>query len=703
MKTRRSLAVTAASVMIVSLWPIVAVSAAALDPSAPVCLAADKDSPDCARENDDNLCPVWESFGDGWILAGRSIRRLDAIVGLRPDVVIPWKRHSRRAFPLWGRHSYFFRNTNHSSTTLNIKDELFVFAPGLHWPLECHKQHANVKVDYDVIFENSVQAWYDAQTTETAAPMVQLNPPIVADRAIAFGDPIFLPCTLNDEWPLGHTTVAYEDFPTIQSSRQMKAFSTCWDPFRLEVRSRVMESTTKDISGQYGVYTGRSIPRGSMVTWGSFIPMHRTELHNAQDGSDELLLNYCYGHANSSLLLLPLAPTANAMNHAAAPKANVRVQWDRSTVDPEKIFIAPTTKLFQNKEMTVTLNIVYVALRDIKPGEELLLDYGPDWQDAWTKHMETVGNDRDFRYVIGLPDDMLPPSWLAQETLLTAADLDISDEWLLPTLSAAQVQPIALESGRAVSGQVDRVGLPDGLADSMARWADRIGLTEIMKSYVLGDASLPADGEQRLRLNGGTWWVKRFPDVWRSDMHYISPDDVESNSQFMQALADAGFDSVIEAVGRKDNLTSITVYYPSFIAVSHCTNSYMHEDSNEEGHYNIIFPVLQTSVPGPELVLGDEDKSIYVPYKYESDHAVVLGKNGLHGTAPCDYRASREMRMVVSVYMVDADLPETKQAVLDQWVGADPPFPRPEDRSEFLDTYKHWKRTDPSKSLSNPF
>jgi hypothetical protein len=725
MQTHRSLALKAVSVLVVlSVWTIVSVSA---NPSPPVCLPNDVNNPECrtvSSAKEDDVCPVWESYADGWVLAGRSIQRHEAVVGLRPDVVIPWKRHSRRAFPLWGRHSYFYRNTNHSAISSINDDDLFVFAPGLHWPLECHKEHANVQVDYTSMLEKSVQAWYAAQnnkqtTTKDHPPMVQLNPPIVADRALAFGDPLFLPCIKEDEWPLVHTTTPYEEFPSIQTTRQMAEFSKCWDPYRLEIRAREQgtaaheptSTTPSPGNHQYGVYAGRSIPLGSMVTWGSFIAMHRTELRNPQDGTDELLLNYCYGHANTSLILLPLVPMANAVNHAPTsaeddeqstiPLANVRVEWDSSTGDPKEIFILPTTYLFQDNEMAVPLHVNYVALRDIKAGEELLLDYGPVWQEAWTKHMETFGNDRDFRHVIGLPDGMLPAAWLKNETIWRrAADADIGDKWLLPTLPAGQAQPVALQSGRTVSGQVDRVGFPNGLAESMAQWADSIGLTDIMKSFILGDASLPMDGEQRLRLNGGTWWMKRFPDFWRSDMHYISPDDVESNRQFMQALADAGFDTVLDAVARKDNLTSITVYYPSFIAVSHCTRAHMHDDSSEDGHYNVIFPVLQASVPGPELVLGDSERYIYVPYKYESDHGVVLGKKGLHGTAPCDYRATNEMRMVVSVYMLDSDDPATKQAVLKQW--EDPPFPRVEDRPHFLDTHKHWRRSDPSKTLANP-
>jgi len=126
----------------------------------------------------------------------------------------------------------------------------------------------------------------------------------------------------------------------------------------------------------------------------------------------------------------------------------------------------------------------------------------------------------------------------------------------------------------------------------------------------------------------------------------------------------------------------------------------MHDDSNEEGHYNVIFPVLQVNSSDPELILGDDEQGLYAPYKYEPDHAVVLGPHGLHGTSPCDYRGTNQIRMVVSVYLVDSDNKPTRDKVLDEW--EDPPFPRIDDRPGFLDTHKHWKRNDPTRTLQNP-
>ena len=649
-------------------------------------------------------CPLWD-VNDGWVLSGNVIKRFEAVPGLISDVMIPWKQHSYRSFPRWGRHHYFFRNPNMPPDELSE----FIFAPGYKYPLECHKYHANLAVNYTEVFLNAF----------TESEVVALNPPIRTDRSISVGDPIFLPCID----PTLSAQEEYDNFPDVGMTVQdfVENGEFCVTKYNISVKE-VDTGNPDTMKKYYGTFSSDDIKEGSPITWGVLVPMHRSELRDPVTNTDELLLNYCYEPGGkdytSPLLLLPMVPGANSINHADATKGqkpNIAIGWMEPKFNPEKYFQKPTEILFgdaENSEGRPPLLIEYSALRDISAGEELLLDYGAEWQEAWDAHIlkRQNGETSEFRYPIGLPEGMIPNSWLEKEQVTQTPSYR---EWLIPKLSEGELQPIQLSvvpsndpnvktDTRQITGNVDRIGLPEGMSDFLAKWADEIGITEVMRAHVRKELTLPPEGERRLRLNGTTWWVKRFPAEWRSDMHYISPDDFASNQMFMEALAEAGFDTILESVGKRDNLTSITVYYPAFIAVSHCTTAYMHNDAEEDGHYNVIFPVLQVNNSRPELIVGDENQRLYAPYKYEPDHAVVLGKFGLHGTAPCDYRGTDSMRMVVSVYMLEGDNIPTRDKVLNEWETSDPPYPRIPDRLKFIQTTKHWKRDDPSRSLRNP-
>lgn len=198
----------------------------------------------------------------------------------------------------------------------------------------------------------------------------------------------------------------------------------------------------------------------------------------------------------------------------------------------------------------------------------------------------------------------------------------------------------------------------------------------------------------------------------------------------MRALGDAGWDHLLEAMGTKFGVNSLTNFYPSFIAMTQSQYSHMHSDSDHPNLWNVIFPTVQSNATNSagihesELILGrDADwkgEPLNVPYKYEPDHAVALGLNGMHGvrkgnrflvdqsfssdfgsltcfcdnasrlsqTAPVDYRGTDTYRIVVSVYMGDF----TDEKMLDEYVKNwnDPPYPRREKLRESLRSNQHW-------------
>jgi len=101
-----------------------------------------------------------------------------------------------------------------------------------------------------------------------------------------------------------------------------------------------------------------------------------------------LLLNYCFGHSESSILLCSYGPNVNYINHNKT-RANVKIQW----ADPKRgnfmphLLKEPLDAL--EADSTAKLAFELVATRPISKNEEIFLDYGDDWEQAWQAHIES--------------------------------------------------------------------------------------------------------------------------------------------------------------------------------------------------------------------------------------------------------------------------------------------------------------------------
>ena len=116
-----------------------------------------------------------------------------------------------------------------------------------------------------------------------------------------------------------------------------------------------------------------------------------------------LALNYQFSHPDSSLYLFPTT-SAILINHRSAnqrwggAKPNAELRW--STTDEKSAYFLQRTLEDLKKEHYTTLVIDIVATRTIKPDEEITIDYGDNWNDAWEHHVanfksscQAKGND----------------------------------------------------------------------------------------------------------------------------------------------------------------------------------------------------------------------------------------------------------------------------------------------------------------------
>lgn len=110
--------------------------------------------------------------------------------------------------------------------------------------------------------------------------------------------------------------------------------------------------------------------------------------HSSEPLGQQMLLNYCWGHPESSLLLFPMASHVSLINHQSdSPSA--RVAWarvkDNGLANQHKYQDFTVRELaFVDRPVVV---MKFVAERDIEEGEEVTIDYGQEWSQAWEDYL----------------------------------------------------------------------------------------------------------------------------------------------------------------------------------------------------------------------------------------------------------------------------------------------------------------------------
>ena len=351
-------------------------------------------SPDCGLWLGPSPIKEIEAHGFGLgVFTGRPIPKGSAVDVA--ELVIPLfdsKLHAHHP-PL---REYLWDGDNMPDIPFESQYGTFLFIPGLAAIAACTSQNYNAALlgtgtatgpRYNVREDNAgVSRWSDATAGSFS---YRNNVTYTAVRDIVAGEEITVQCD-DDSYDGGAyylSTFSPNDNAVV-----------CVDgTLRVDVST---------IAGAgRGVFSKRSISKGSVLISTPVVPIHENEMNivggNA-DGTDrpqtQLLLNYCYGHPHSDLLLLPYGPLVNYINHAPDTKpANAVIRWHPTNNNNDKL---PRRQQHHHPELLEMsgvkvarvhgkgLMMDIVALRDIAPDEEIFLDYGPEWTQAWTLHVE---------------------------------------------------------------------------------------------------------------------------------------------------------------------------------------------------------------------------------------------------------------------------------------------------------------------------
>jgi SET domain len=503
----------------------------------------------------------------------------------------------------------------------------------------------------------------------------------------------------------------------VQSMESLRSKGVCVDT--LEVQESTIGGIGRGAFAKYFSRTGDIVATTPLIHFDrsqiniveqSYKDVHRIPLfrehgieYTSKVTGQQHMLNYCYGHPDSNLLLLPYGPGVNFINHHKT-EANVYIRWSVKLGDSSEYREkTPLTELYE-QPASGKLMMEFVALKDILPGDEVFLDYGPEFANAWNQH---INGDSDaetpFRHEIGVPPGFYIDQWMR-------ADPKPFGDFIPSPLAPGHVAPIRWAgTAEVVTPWAFRIGLPRRVRKVLLHYCDKMGITDILRHVTLEGNALKPGTETHIELEGDDWYLQRPESFWRSNMHWFSPGAGPAHEHYLQALSVAGFDEVLNGIGEYLGMDGLVAFHVTFIAVSFSNKGFMHYDVMDTGAkvFNIIVPLLLANETGPELDLrswkpdlpSDTHAFREGRYRYEYEVASLMGDDAVHGTSACDYRKNHEMRIAATVYVADMnDL--NAASIMKHYTQAYPPS----GDIDLLKSWKgrHWKKGDHTRKLPKP-
>ena len=139
-----------------------------------------------------------------------------------------------------------------------------------------------------------------------------------------------------------------------------------------------------------GAFASRKINNGQLISPMPLMHMNKNVfrvLNDEREIGTQLMLNYVFGHEKSSLVMLPYSPTVNFVNnHADKSKVNARMQWSMNKYHNKSWEVESVEYILGQDNAGLMLELM--AITDIEKDEEIYIDYGAKWDEAWADHVQ---------------------------------------------------------------------------------------------------------------------------------------------------------------------------------------------------------------------------------------------------------------------------------------------------------------------------
>jgi len=285
-------------------------------------------------------------------------------------------------------------STYHGSTfvaTWDIPAGMELFAPyGDSW-FEDNKKLLGIiplstdYVDADKLLSDFVDFIEDKEESFAEALLSFIQEDLIIRSTLK----IAIPSVLDDAKKAQKEGAAMHSVPNvIQSLEWLEQNGRCLDNI-------ISQKSSIKQAGR-GAFATRPISKGNVIAPAPMIHFQRshTDMFTEDDeggiehlGKKQLILNYCFGHPDSSLLLFPYSPITNFINHNDDnSQVNAKIQWSTMSNHHEEWLEQSVEEVLSNSHSGLIME--FIATRDINEGEEIFIDYGGSWKDAWGNHLD---------------------------------------------------------------------------------------------------------------------------------------------------------------------------------------------------------------------------------------------------------------------------------------------------------------------------
>ncbi|KAL3938152.1 MAG: hypothetical protein SGBAC_006882 [Bacillariaceae sp.] len=203
-----------------------------------------------------------------------------------------------------------------------------------------------------------------------------------------------------------------------------------------------------------GAFATRRIQKGETITISPMLHIADKEILNmypvgqssssTQSTGKQMILNYCFSHPESSLLLFPLGSLATLINHQSGKSSNTYVTWSRRAdklPNQHQYHDYTVEQMAEVNKIVLTMKVV--ATRDVEEGEEIFLDYGPQWEAAFNVYQARWQREKE-----------------GKSHPLKAQDL--RDEYRTKPFAAARIKRPPYPTGLVTACFLDVKEVPDG-------------------------------------------------------------------------------------------------------------------------------------------------------------------------------------------------------------------------------------------------